>query len=221
MKTKFSQRYGVSRRKVLHGLAAGTTACLVPSHKVWAAETSFPTPTQTEGPFYPRSFPDDIDANLLQFGDNEQLGQGRHIQVFGRVFDVYGEVVSGATVELWQCDRFGTYHHSRGTGRIDQNFQGFGRTSANRDGEYLFQTIKPAPYTGRTPHIHFKVKAKGFRTLTTQMYFADENELNGRDGIYWSLTKSERKNVTALSSTLQLSTGPIEACQFDIVIAAT
>lgn len=221
MKTKFNKDYGVSRRKVMQGLAVGASTCLVPFQRIWAGEPRFPTPTQTEGPFYPRLFPEDIDANLLQFGDNQQLGQGRHIHVFGSVFDVHGEVVPNATVELWQCDSFGTYHHSRDSGEMDQNFQGFGRTFADKEGEYLFQTIKPAPYTGRTPHIHFKVRAKGFRTLTTQMYFADESELNDRDGIYRSLTELERKSVTALSSVQQLATGTIETCQFDIVVANT
>jgi len=34
--------------------------------------------------------------------------------------------------------------------------------------------LRPAPYTGRTPHIHFKVKLEGRELLTTQLYVAGD-----------------------------------------------
>ena len=66
-------------------------------------------------------------------------------------------------VEIWQCDANGVYLHT-GSGNADKrdrNFQGFGRFLTGSTGEYYFRTIKPVPYPGRTPHIHFKVKHKG------------------------------------------------------------
>ena len=47
----------------------------------------------------------------------------------------------------------------------DQNFQGFGRFLTGSTGEYFFRTIKAGLYTGRTRHIHFKVKVSGWRIL--------------------------------------------------------
>ena len=49
------------------------------------------------------------------------------------------------------------------------------------DGAYRFRTIRPVPYPGRTPHIHFAVSGPGIETLITQMYVAGEPG-NGRDG---------------------------------------
>ena len=56
----------------------------------------------------------------------------------------------------------------------DANFQGFGRFLTGSSGEYYFRTIKPVPYPGRTPHIHFKIKQSGKELLTTQCYIKGE-----------------------------------------------
>jgi protocatechuate 3,4-dioxygenase beta subunit len=37
-------------------------------------------------------------------------------------------------------------------------------------GGYKFVTDFPGIYPGRPPHIHFKIKAKGFSPLTNQPY---------------------------------------------------
>src|SRR5690606_27978102 len=69
---------------------------------------------------------------------------------------------------------------------LDPDFQYWGRSTTNALGEYDFKTIIPGHYpldprlTGRRPsgprqfrppHIHFKVHARGYLSLTTQMYF--------------------------------------------------
>jgi len=80
----------------------------------------------------------------------------------GRILDRSGEPLRNATVEIWQCDANGAYLHS-GTGNAakrDGNFQGFGRFVTGSTGEYVFRTIKPVPYPGRTPHVHFAVKQR-------------------------------------------------------------
>ena len=66
-----------------------------------------------------------------------------------------------ALVEIWQCDdqrRLPALRHRATTSKRDKNFQGFGRFLTGSNGEYYFRTIKPVPYPGRTPHIHFGVK---------------------------------------------------------------
>ena len=40
----------------------------------------------------------------------------------------------------------------------------------NTTGEYYFRTVKPVPYPGRTPHIHYAISQNGKRLLTTQLY---------------------------------------------------
>ena len=63
-------------------------------------------------------------------------------------------------------------------GRADQsrddNFQGYGATITDPSGFYQFLTIRPVPYPGRTPHIHFAVSGRSFERFITQMYVAGE-----------------------------------------------
>src|SRR3954470_12794868 len=127
------------------------------------------TPRQTEGPFYPLALPKDSDADLLRNG-NLQYTLGEPAWVEGVVSDLQGKPVAGAQVEIWQCDQAGHYHHPGDRGPADARFQGFGRVTVGSDGRYRFRTIKPAPYSGRTPHIHVKVKMDGRELLTTQLY---------------------------------------------------
>lgn len=56
----------------------------------------------------------------------------------------------------------------------DEDFQGYGTTTTGPTGGYQFLTIRPVPYPGRTPHIHFAVSGHGFERFITQMYVAGE-----------------------------------------------
>ena len=47
--------------------------------------------------------------------------------VEGRVTDTHGVPLAGGTVEIWQCDASGHYHHPGDGGKAAQAFQGFGR----------------------------------------------------------------------------------------------
>src|SRR5256885_337968 len=69
------------------------------------------TPAQTEGPYYPRRFPSDVDNDLLKLADHEKLADGMAARVWGRVLDRFGCPLAGATIEIWQCDDHGRYHH--------------------------------------------------------------------------------------------------------------
>jgi protocatechuate 3,4-dioxygenase beta subunit len=142
------------------------------------------TPGQTEGPFYPVSFPADMDADLVRVKGQAAQAVGVVTHISGRVLNKQGEAMRGAQVEIWQCDANGIYNHPQQSGltRRDQAFQGYGRTQAATDGRYAFRTIRPVAYPGRTPHIHVKVHAPGIGRLTTQMYIAGEPQ-NARDGV--------------------------------------
>jgi protocatechuate 3,4-dioxygenase beta subunit len=153
-----------------------------------------PTPAQTEGPFYPVRIPDDDDADLLQRRGQPRYTQGEPAWVEGTLTDLDGRPLVGAVIEIWQCDQAGHYHHPGDGGRADPAFQGFGRVSVDGEGRYRFRTIRPAPYTGRTPHIHFKVKLARRELLTTQLYVAGDPH-NERDGLWRSLG-AQRELVT-------------------------
>jgi protocatechuate 3,4-dioxygenase beta subunit len=144
-----------------------------------------PTPRMTEGPFYPRSFPKDVDADLTKIEGHSRVAQGSALDVSGRVIDRAGRPRAGARVEIWQCDARGQYHHV-GEPEGDRDFQGFGFTTTDVEGRYAFRTIRPVPYPGRTPHIHFSVLEGNRRRLTSQMFIEGEPG-NARDGLYRSL----------------------------------
>ena len=152
------------------------------------------TPRQTEGPYYPVALPADSDSDLLTNG-TLHYGQGKPVWLSGEVTDPDGHPVRGAQVEIWQCDEHGHYHHPGDGSRADKAFQGFGQVTVDSDGRYRFRTIEPVPYTGRTPHIHMKVKLGRRELLTTQVYVAGHAG-NARDYLWRQLGEQERAAVT-------------------------
>jgi protocatechuate 3,4-dioxygenase beta subunit len=167
----------LARRKLLHGaLALAATSGLV-GFTESVADTLPPTPAQTAGPFYPLTFPQDSDNDLVHVSGHAGTARGKITRITGRILDPNGRPISGARVEIWQSDANGRYHYVRDDGADrprDEDFQGYGTTTADLTGEYQFLTIKPVPCPGRTPHIHFAVSGNGFERLVTQMYVAGE-----------------------------------------------
>uniref|UniRef100_A0A7C4QQ23 Intradiol ring-cleavage dioxygenase n=1 Tax=Schlesneria paludicola TaxID=360056 RepID=A0A7C4QQ23_9PLAN len=210
----------VSRRGFLASLAASgaffTTRGLF-------AEELVQTPRQTEGPFYPDKLPLDTDNDLLVINDSLTPAVGEVTYLSGRILGPSGEPLRNAVVEIWQCDNNGAYLHS-GTGnreQRDQHFQGFGRFVTGSTGDYLFRTIKPVPYPGRTPHIHFAVKFKGRDKFTTQCYVKGHPG-NERDGIYRAIRDAKQRDaVTVDFAPLPGARAGELMARFDIVLGFT
>jgi protocatechuate 3,4-dioxygenase, beta subunit len=180
------------------------------------------TPRQTEGPFYPDKLPLDTDNDLLVINEATTPALGEIAYVSGRVLDAKGEPIRDAVVEIWQCDRNGAYLHSGTDNREknDKNFQGFGRFVTGSTGEYLFRTIRPVPYPGRTPHIHYKVKRGGKELLVTQLYVKGHPG-NERDGIWRNLKGAQRDAVTVDFVPMPKSKAGELAAKFDLVLGFT
>ena len=205
------------RRLLMAGLtvAGGLLAPSLPR-----AQERTPTPAQTAGPFYPPTLPPDIDNDLVVVRGSQARAEGTVAHIAGRVLTAAGRPIPNAQVEIWQCDAHGRYLHPGSTGSAprDAAFQGFGRTRAGADGAYRFRTIKPVPYPGRTPHIHFAVAAPAGE-LVTQMYVAGEPQ-NARDFLYARLGERQREAVTVrLDPANGIEAGAL-AGQFDIVLRA-
>lgn len=179
------------------------------------------TPAQTAGPFYPTAFPDDVDADLVVLRGAAARAEGTVLHVMGQVLDLAGRAVAGARVEIWQCDTHGRYLHPASTGARprDAAFQGYGQATTGADGGYRFRTIRPVPYAGRTPHIHFAITAPWRRELVTQMYVAGEPQ-NAGDFVYRGIRDPRQR--AAVTVPLEPADG-IEAGalagRFDIVLA--
>lgn len=213
--TNEPKRNQIDRRRFLTTASAGTLA-LTPAAGQAALLV---TPSQTEGPFYPRKqdlFPD-IDNDLVLITDRARKAGGTILQLGGRVVDADGNAVEGAVVEIWQCDTNGRYLHGGDRSQHserDAYFQGYGYTKTDGDGRYEFRTIKPVPYPGRTPHIHFKVHGASGENLTTQMYVAGDPG-NAGDGLYARLTRDQRDRLTV---ELRPAADDALAGSFEIVV---
>lgn len=182
-----------SRRLLIAGAASlALPGWLTPA--LAQARPLAPTPSQSEGPFYPVTLPADSDADLLRNG-SARYGRGQPAWLDGTVVDPSGVPVQGAVVEIWQCDAAGHYHHPGDGARADPTFQGFGRAVVDRDGRYRFRTIRPAPYGGRTPHIHVKVRLDRMELLTTQLYVLGDPG-NERDFLWRRLSEPSRAAIT-------------------------
>jgi protocatechuate 3,4-dioxygenase beta subunit len=187
------------------------------------AEDLVRTAAQTEGPFYPDKLPLDTDNDLLIINDGITPAVGEITHLTGKILDAKGNPLKNALVEIWQCDSNGAYLHSGSDngGRREKNFQGYGRFLTGSTGEYYFRTIKPVPYTGRTPHIHVKVKKNDRDLLTTQCYVKGHPG-NEKDFI-WKAIKDEqaRNSITIDYTPIKDSKIGELAANFDVVLGVT
>lgn len=185
------------RRRLLTGgagLFAATAAPAWLSPALAQGPSLRPTPSQTEGPFYPVALPADTDFDLLRTG-TQAYGKGQAAWVVGTVTDTRGTPLAGGVIEIWQCDQDGHYHHPGDGGKADRAFQGFGQVALGKDGRYRFRTLRPAPYSGRTPHIHVKVKLDSQTLLTTQFYVQGDPG-NERDFLWRRLSPEGQSALT-------------------------
>jgi protocatechuate 3,4-dioxygenase, beta subunit len=220
-------RYTIAgtRRQFMRGAALSAAGLALPA--LWNVPGAFAealtlTPRQTEGPFYPDRLPLDTDNDLIIVNDSITPAIGDITHLSGRILDSTGEPIRGAVVEIWQVDANGVYLHTQSKhARRDANFQGFGRFLTGSKGDYYFRTVKPVPYPGRTPHIHFMIKRQGTDEFTTQCYIKG-NPQNERDGVYRGIRNAKaRESVTIDFKPIKASkTGELEA-RFDIVLGVT
>jgi len=126
------------------------------------------TPPQTAGPFYTPRTPEK--RNFRADGR-----PGKPMVLIGFVLTRDCRPAADAVVDLWHCDGAGVYDNA------GYALRGWQKTDAQ--GRFLFETLVPGRYPGRTPHFHVKVQRPGGPLLTTQLYFPDEPQ-NRRDGLF-------------------------------------
>ncbi|MEX0923759.1 MAG: protocatechuate 3,4-dioxygenase [Rhodovibrionaceae bacterium] len=212
----------MQRRTFLQGLGGsallGTSLSLPGS--AWA-NWLVPTPAQTEGPFYPARLPLDRDNDLLRVAGAEADPGSPVAHVMGRLLDRNGRAIPKARIEIWQCDAQGVYLDATGGTALDSGFQGYGATETDDEGAYRFRTIRPVPYGGRTPHIHFAVSGAGFSRLVTQLYVAGEAG-NARDFVLNRIRheKARQAVIADFEPAGEIEPGAL-AASFDIVLGET
>lgn len=190
-----------NRRTFLKKSVLGTMGAVVASNV--SAQTS--TPRDAEGPFYPITPQKDKDADLTKVDGKIGTAKGAVIEIYGQVLDTKMNPVEDATIDLWQANSFGKYHHPHDTSDapVDEHFQSWAIIQSGKDGKFRFKTIMPGAYPyktkpedQRTPHIHMKIGKHGYEPVLTQMYFPDQ-EQNKTDGLYQRKTKEQQAMMTA------------------------
>jgi catechol 1,2-dioxygenase len=136
-----------------------------------------------EGPYYIPDAPKLESPATLPMRDNEQ---GTPLLFQGRVTDLAGKPLPGATVEIWHADDLGFYSQFA-PGLPEWNLRA--TVIADENGEYRIHTMQPAPYqiptdgscgkliaaagwhAWRPAHLHLKISAPGHQLITSQLYF--------------------------------------------------
>lgn len=138
-------------------------------------------PTQTEGPYF-------VDERLNRSDIRSDpttgaVSAGALLSLAIRVHHVVNGAcapVVGATVDLWQCNALGVYSDVIDSGGAfnttgQQFLRGYQVTDSSGVAQFL--TIYPGWYTGRTVHLHFKIRTDPSATtgyqFTSQLYFDD------------------------------------------------
>ena len=209
-------RIDAARRQALQ---AGVALLMGPVASRWAMAVT-PTPEQALGPFYPRVLPADRDGDLVQILGRAQRAQGTVLFVDGRVTDGSGAAVADALVEIWQCDVHGKYLRPAddSPGPRDENFQGYGQVRTDAAGAYAFRTIRPVPYAGRPPHIHFLVTHPRHRRLVTQLYAQEARGDGAPGGAARRWSESGTPSLWPPLAPTEREAGAL-AARFDIVLA--
>jgi protocatechuate 3,4-dioxygenase beta subunit len=140
------------------------------------------TAANIEGPFYKAGAP----HKAVLADDNER---GERLVIAGTVLTTSCEPVAGAELDVWHADARGGYdndgYHLRGTLVTDAK------------GRYELRSIVPGRYlngdTYRPAHVHVKLRARGHRVLTTQLYFASDPYNDGDPFIVESLIMQTKK----------------------------
>jgi hydroxyquinol 1,2-dioxygenase len=158
----------------------------------------------------------------------------------GTIRDAQGNPIEGAELDIWQTAPNGMYS-SQDPDQDTYSFHGIQTTG--KDGRYAFTTVKPVSYTvpgdgpvgdilrasGRHPwrpsHLHYIVKASGFRPLVTEIFpdddpYLDEDTVFGvREDLV--MTYEEKPAGSFPAEGFELSgkvDGPYQLASFDLVL---
>ena len=146
------------------------------------------------GPFYVAGAPElEMGADIAR-----QPGDGRPLEMSGRVLGADGRPVAGAIVDVWQTAANGLYD-VQDPEQPPYNLRGRFRTGA--DGRYRFRTIRPVSYpvptdgpvggmlqalgrhAWRPAHLHFMIAAPGHARLVTHLFVKGDPYL-GSDAVF-------------------------------------
>jgi protocatechuate 3,4-dioxygenase beta subunit len=121
------------------------------------------------GPFYRAGAPERADLTYPGLA-------GSRLRIKGKILKPDCTTpLPDAMIEIWHCNTLGEYDNS------SEEFRHRAKLTTKADGEYSFLTIIPGKYLNgelyRPSHIHFRITAKGYKELVSQIYFEGDPEI--------------------------------------------
>ncbi|AXI44783.1 hydroxyquinol 1,2-dioxygenase [Sulfitobacter sp. SK012] len=194
------------------------------------------TSSSVLGPFHVSGAPE-----LAVGGDMKRHFGGPMLLAEGVIRDTDGKPIPNAEIDIWQTAPNGLYASQDDE---QDTFSFHGLMTVGDDGRYAFTTVKPVEYTvptdgpvgdilnacGRHPwrpsHLHYIVKAPGFKTLVTEVFPNDDPYLD-QDTVFGVrndlVMKYEEKQAAAFPDGMVLSgnvSDPFLYVNFDVTLAA-
>jgi hydroxyquinol 1,2-dioxygenase len=198
------------------------------NHPVSAAATE----STVVGPFFVEDAPEFANGDDLSGGAG-----GERCFYSGRVLSAAGTPIAGARIDVWHSDDQGNYDVQYAD--LDAA-QGRGRLRSAADGRYWFSSVLPVPYpiphdgpvgdllaaaerdSMRPAHVHFRVSAPGFATLTTHVFAAGDPHL-GSDAVFGekdSLVRAFARHDPGLAPDGSVLGTAFSTMEFDFVLDA-
>lgn len=134
-------------------------------------------------PYFPEVYlapqyeaPAEAPSRVVVAGEREP---GERLIVTGRVLDGT-KAVAGVSVYVFQTDADGFYARDFSGNDAELNPRLHGAMRSDADGRYEFATIRPGHYDNNAAHVHYIVRAPGYKPLLLDLWFEDDPELLAR-----------------------------------------
>jgi uncharacterized protein (TIGR03437 family) len=159
---------------------AGAAALLGPRSELVEAATSFAcadSPTATEGPYWVDEMLNRSDIRVDPADGSIRPGVPLTLAINVHQATSAGcSQLAGAHVDIWHCDAGGIYSDEAANSSVGKKFLR-GYQISDDSGAVQFTTIYPGWYSGRTVHIHIRVRtysgAQVLDEFTSQFFFDD------------------------------------------------
>ena len=155
----------ISRRRFMsYGLTASGLYLMNPGKLLLGQNQCSAEATRPDilGPFYRAGAP-----------ERYALGGKNNLAVYGWVMSTACQPISNATIEVWQATTDGAGADYLGFTSPDYEYYAVVPYYVD-EGFYVFWTDMPGRYAARPiRHIHYRVRAKGYRDLVSQLYFSN------------------------------------------------
>src|SRR5258708_22476761 len=165
------------RRALWAGITGAVSLTALPA--IVRAVTA--TPTETEGPYWVDERLNRTDVRTDTSTGVAQAGLPLYLTVtVSKLVNGNPVAYKGAYVDIWHCNASGAYSdEAAGMGNPNTQGQNWlrGYQITNGHGQVKFTTVYPGWYSGRTTHIHARIRTFSGTTTTfnfaTQFFFKD------------------------------------------------